>query len=350
MKLNAETILYAPCAMVMVDHTLNPLACSRKGFSVFGVRPQRNPAPEDLAALKEVLQADEDLMSELNGVMDRLRRPGSDSRFRWGRGERTYEVTIGALSRGDERSFLILFQDVTQQIQFEETRETARRFLEDILNNVQLGVVVLNREMRITNMNRTQELFLQRLDVWLSWVEAIGMPMAELVPVDPPERWAQITETVLEEGKTYNEARRVYETSEGDFILSVEVTPLKDQDGQVIGAIQVCEDVTERVRLESELREAEIVTERLQAVKETAITVNHEVNNPLTTILGAAQMLLLSQDGLSDKVRGRLQLIEQEVKRIAKVTQRLKDLDELRTDDYISDGPRMLDLGLDEET
>lgn len=149
------------------------------------------------------------------------------------------------------------------------------------------------------------------------------------------------------QGKGYEEPRRLYDTSEGDLILSLEVTPLKDQDGHVIGAIQVCEDVTERVRLEVELRDAEIVAERLQAVKETVITVNHEVNNPLTTILGAAQMLLLSQGEFSDKVRNRLELIEQEVKRIAKVTRRLKDLDELKTDDYISDGPKMLDLGLD---
>lgn len=346
MDLKNETILYAPCAMIMVDSKLNPLACSRKGFSVFGVRPSREFEPSDLEALQEALLEDQDLVSELHNALARLRRPGSDLQFRWLRSGRTFEVTVGALSRGENRSFLILFEDVTQRMQFEETRETARRFLEDILNNVQLGVIVLNREMRITNMNRTQEMFLQRLGIWLSWVEAIGMPMSELVPTDPPERWAQVTQTVLGQGKTYEEARRTYETADGHLILSVEVTPLKDQDGEVIGAIQVCEDVTERVRLEAELRDAEIVAERLQAVKETAITVNHEVNNPLTTILGAAQMLLLSQDGLSDKVRDRLMLIEQEVKRIAKVTQRLKDLDELKTDEYISDGPKMLDLGL----
>lgn len=350
MNLNAETLLYAPCAVVVIDHTLIPLACSRKGFSVFGVRSHREPNPEDLVALKDILLSDQNLVSELKNTVNRLRRPGSDAHFRWERSGRTYEVSIGALNRGDDRSFWVLFHDMTQQIQFEETRETARRFLEDILNNVQLGVIVLNREMRITNMNRKQELFLQRLGVWLSWVEAIGMPMSELVPQDPVDRWAYITDTVLGQGKAYEEARRVYETAEGDLILSVEITPLKDQNGQVMGAIQVCEDVTERVRLEAELREVEIVAERLQAVKETAITVNHEVNNPLTTILGAAQMLLLSQDGLSDKVRERLQLIEQEVKRIAKVTQRLKDLDELKTDDYIMDGPKMLDLGLDQET
>ena len=50
---------------------------------------------------------------------------------------------------------------------------------------------------------------------------------------------------------------------------------------------------------------------------------------------------------MSDKTRERL-MIEHEVKRIARVTQRLKDLDEGKTDDYIADGPKMLNLGLDE--
>ena len=348
MDLDAKTLINAPCALILIDGALKPLACSRKGFSVFGVRAQRIFEAEDLFTLGMALSKEVDLTSELIGTMDRLRRPGADAQFRWDRSGRTYEVTVGALERGDARRFMVLFQDVTQQMQFSETRETARRFLEDILNNVQLGVIVLNSEMRITNMNRTQEGFLQRLGVWLSWVEAIGMPVADLVPDDPAEMWEKITETVLREGEAYRDTRRMYQTGEGNLILSVEVTPLKDQDGLVIGAIQVSEDVTERVRLEAELRDAEIVTERLQAVKETAITVNHEVNNPLTTILGAAQMLLLSPDGLTDKVRERLKLIEQEVKRIARVTQRLKELDELKTDDYITDGPKMLDLGLDE--
>jgi len=345
--LDPKMLTFAPCAMLMIDSEITPLACSRKGFSVFGVRLGREVSADDLKTLTQALCHETHLVDELNATMTRLRRPGSDAQFRWGREARTYEVTIGALGRGEHRTFLVLFHDVTQQIQFEETRETARRFLEDILNNVQLGVIVLNREMRITNMNRTQEHFLQRMGVWLSWVEAIGTSVADLVPNEPDGLWDKITKTVLVEGQAYEDARRVYETPDGDLILSMEVTPLKDQDGMVIGAIQVCEDVTERVRLEAELREAEIVAERLEAVRETAITVNHEVNNPLTTILGAAQVLLMSQENLSDRVRDRLQMIEREVKRIAKVTQRLKELDELKTDDYITDGPKMLDLGLD---
>jgi PAS domain S-box-containing protein len=240
----------------------------------------------------------------------------------------------------------VVFEDVTRQVQFEETRETARRYLEDILNNVNLGVVVLNDEMRVTNVNRAQESFWGRLGVNVSWVEAIGKPISELVSKDAEEPWDRITATVLKDGKSYEGPDRRYATTEGDLILWVAITPLRDQAGNLVGAIQVSEDVTERVRLEEELHEAEVVAGRLEAVKETAITVNHEINNPLTTILAIAQVLLMSGENLDEKTRTRLETVEREVKPIAEVTQRLQKMDELKSDDYIADGPKMIDLGM----
>jgi len=103
--------------------------------------------------------------------------------------------------------------------------------------------------------------------------------------------------------------------------------------------------VTERVRLEEELHEAEVTAGRLEAVRETAITVNHEINNPLTTILAIAQVLLMAPDKLYEKTLERLQTVEHEVKRIAEVTQRLQSMDELKRDDYIPEGPKMIDIG-----
>jgi len=107
--------------------------------------------------------------------------------------------------------------------------------------------------------------------------------------------------------------------------------------------------VTERVRLEAELRQVELVAERLEAVRQTAITVNHEINNPLMTILATAQVLLRYGKKLDTRMRERLGTIVEEVKRIAVVTQRLQTLDELKTDEYIPNGPKMIDLGLEGE-
>lgn len=88
---------------------------------------------------------------------------------------------------------------------------------------------------------------------------------------------------------------------------------------------------------------------RRSAILETAIAVNHEVNNPLTAVLGNTQLLLLQADALDDKTRKRLQDIEKSALRIKDITQRLLKNRPHKTTDYPG-GLRMLDLsGHDEE-
>ena len=348
MVLDLESVTHLPCALLVVDRDARPLSGSRKGFSVFGVRLRRDGMKQALQGVQKALAGEADFLENVRSAMAHLHRPGGEEHLKWERTGRVFQVSVSRLGRAEDSPYSLLFDDVTQEIRFEETRELARRYLEDILNNIQLGVVVVNRDMRITNVNRAQEGYLKRLGNWVSWVEAIGMAISELVPQDSESLWKDITDRVLVQGQTYEDPRRVYATPEGDLILSVEIMPLRDQRGEAIGAIQISEDVTERVRLEEELREAEIVAQRLEAVRETAITVNHEVNNPLATILATAQMLLMADKDLSENVREKLAQIERDVKRIAEVTKALRSVEQVRTTDYIPRGPKMLDLGLDQ--
>ncbi len=53
-------------------------------------------------------------------------------------------------------------------------------------------------------------------------------------------------------------------------------------------------------------------------------SVRHEINNPLTGLLGQAQLLL--REELSDKARGRVQIIEELAKRIEKIVSELRDI------------------------
>lgn len=88
--------------------------------------------------------------------------------------------------------------------------------------------------------------------------------------------------------------------------------------------------------------------ERLAAIIETAVTVNHEVNNPLTAILGNVQLLLLKNENISDELREKLKIIETSAMKIKDVTQRLMRLTTPRSVEY-SDGTRMVDISEDEE-
>ena len=78
--------------------------------------------------------------------------------------------------------------------------------------------------------------------------------------------------------------------------------------------------------------------ERLAAIGELVITVNHEINNPLTAIMGLAEILDLSLHSAGEvKIRAGLRKILQESQRIEKVTQRLRELKTAASTPYLGD-------------
>ncbi len=88
--------------------------------------------------------------------------------------------------------------------------------------------------------------------------------------------------------------------------------------------------------------------ERLSAIVETAVAVNHGVNNPLTAILGNIQLLLLKRNDLDKELVAKLKTIEASALKIKDVTQRLMRITSPRSVEY-SEGTKMLDLSSDEE-
>ena len=82
---------------------------------------------------------------------------------------------------------------------------------------------------------------------------------------------------------------------------------------------------------------------RLEAIVETAVTVNHEVNNPLTAILGNVQLLLMKREELDSDFRRKLEIIEQSAVKIKDVTQKLLRLTTARTVNY-TENTNMIDI------
>lgn len=86
-----------------------------------------------------------------------------------------------------------------------------------------------------------------------------------------------------------------------------------------------------------------IEKERLGAVLQTAVTVNHEINNPLTAILGNIQLLLMKRKDLDDELVTKLKTVEEAALKIKDVTQRLLRVTSARSVDY-AEGTSMLDI------
>ncbi len=100
----------------------------------------------------------------------------------------------------------------------------------------------------------------------------------------------------------------------------------------------------ERNRQLAEAQQALLRHERLAALGELAVTVNHEINNPLTVIIGNAEFLLHDLAGSDPKILSKVEHIVSEARRIARITRSLRKLDNPVSEDYLPGGRKMIRL------
>ena len=102
------------------------------------------------------------------------------------------------------------------------------------------------------------------------------------------------------------------------------------------------------LKAQEELQEAQtrvIAQEKLKAVSELAASVNHEVNNPLSAIIGNAHLIEMEVTGESQAILDRVKAIIDSARRISLITHKLLKIDRLVSQNYL-DGTTetMLDL------
>ncbi len=117
-------------------------------------------------------------------------------------------------------------------------------------------------------------------------------------PDTDPDHVAQMR-TALRAGVACSVELRNYRKDGTPFWNAVTINPVHDGTGQITHFVGVLDDVTERRRLEDQLRQAQ----KMEAVGRLAGGVAHDFNNMLTVICGSAD-LLRRRPHLSDEDRG----------------------------------------------
>src|SRR2546427_1746493 len=95
-------------------------------------------------------------------------------------------------------------------------------------------------------------------------------------------------------------------------------SPLWDAKGENEGVVLSGRDVTDLKRLEEQLIQAE----KLAAMGQMLAGVAHELNNPLTAILGVTE-LLREREGTDDPTKRQLELTHRQARRAARIVQNL---------------------------
>ncbi|HAS04363.1 MAG TPA: hypothetical protein DCR71_01145, partial [Dehalococcoidia bacterium] len=112
--------------------------------------------------------------------------------------------------------------------------------------------------------------------------------------------------------------REAFEYMVGEKWFYTVVDPIFDGKGNISGSVHIMEDITERKKTVERM----IVTDRLASIGELSSGIAHELNNPLTSVIGLTQ-LLLEGGNIPEDISKDLQLVNSEARRAAKVVKNL---------------------------
>jgi PAS domain S-box-containing protein len=188
--------------------------------------------------------------------------------------------------------------------------EQARLLLAAIVESSDDAIIAKNLDGIITSWNAAAtRLFGYEPE------EMIGQSVLKLIPPELQDDEPEILRKLRAgERIDHYETHRV--GKDGSRLdVSLTISPIRNAEGQVIGASKIARDISDRKRAEAAL----IQTEKLAAVGRMAAAIAHEVNNPLEAVTNLAY-LLTRHPSLDKEARGYASMLLDEVGRVSHIT------------------------------
>ncbi len=262
-----------------------------------------------------------DFRETLPGRMEHVRKHGwcvcESAHLRKDGSVMPVEINARIMDFGGKRVFFSVIRDITERRQAEDALRRNEEFIRNILDNVDEGFLVVDRDFRIAAANRA----------YCSWADAsreeiIGRRCYEVShrttrPCHEKGEDCSV-KRAFETGRPHTAIHR-HEDDKGNILyVETKAFPLRDSTGLVTSAIETIHNITERHLLEAE----QLKTQKLEAVGRLAGGIAHDFNNLLQGMFGYISMAKVNIDR-KDKAMAMLDQAEKALNMSVSLTSQL---------------------------
>jgi len=202
-----------------------------------------------------------------------------------------------------------IMEDITKRKKVEEQIKRAAEEWRTTFDSITDWVSIVDKDFKLVRVNKAfADAFGKRPR------ELIGKTCYQVVhKTNEPVRDCPRRKTL----QTRSPAAAEFFEPSLEMYLEARTSPIFDEKGQVVACVEVTRDATERKRMQEQL----MLTHRLASLGELVSGVAHELNNPLTSVIGFSQLLMEGE--IADDIREDLSLVHSEAQRAAEIVKNL---------------------------
>ncbi|KAA3615491.1 MAG: response regulator [Calditrichaeota bacterium] len=181
----------------------------------------------------------------------------------------------------------------------------SRDFFYNILSNFPGLLFTTNDLGEITYFTKGSSTFTS-----LNYSQLKGLSLWEVLNLDEREVADYFHDN--QQVNFYKKETVFHDEERGELPIELTITPLKNNNSEVQGLLCIANDLITLRKLELERNEKE----KIKGIVQAMATVNHEINNPLTPILGNLSLLISDTPHLSAEAVSKLVSIQESAEAI----------------------------------
>ncbi|MCA9664682.1 MAG: PAS domain S-box protein [Myxococcales bacterium] len=242
----------------------------------------------------------------------------------------------------EQEAMVVSFRDVTEARALADELRATKEFLERLIDSTVDGIIATDMDGAIILFNQGAE----RITGWREDEVVRHMTLEQLYPPGVADRIIEQLHASSDGGVGRLEmSRKEILAKDGEHIPVSLSASVIYEGGVEVGTVGIISDLRERLRMERRLTQAQeklIETEKQALIAELAGTTAHELNQPLTSVMGYAELLKKRLD--QDEANARaIDTIMGEAQRMADIVRKIGKITRYETKTYVG-GTQILDL------